>query len=168
MDRVDDKPAGAPAASVRQGPALKENTMDDVTVSTPAPSPTLPPLDPNALQAFKILHVGYTLLPIIAGADKFAGGILTNWDQYLSPTFAKLSPAGGHNLMLAVGAIEIVAGIGVVLKPRIFAYVVAAWLWAIVLNLLLVPGYFDIALRDLGLSLGALALARLAASVERR
>ena len=82
-------------------------------------------------------------------------------DRYLPAVVAQLSPIGGHNLMLLVGVIEIIAGIGVALKPRIFAYVVAAWLVVIIANLLLIPGYFDIALRDFGLFLGALALARL-------
>jgi hypothetical protein len=131
---------------------------------TPATTPVTD--DRSVRQAYQILHVGYALLPILAGADKFTR-ILTNWDQYLSPTFAKLSPIGGHNLMLAVGVIEIIAGVGVVLKPKIFAYVVAVWLWGIILNLFLLPGYFDIALRDLGLSLGALALARLAQAMDR-
>jgi hypothetical protein len=96
----------------------------------------------------------------VAGLDKFLH-ILTDWDKYL-PAFVNSMVGGhGHQLMLAVGVIEIVAGIGVALKPRIFAYVVAAWLGLIILNLLMVPGYLDIALRDLGLLLGALALGRL-------
>ena len=88
------------------------------------------------------------------------------WDKYLPSAVNTLVGGRGHELMLAVGVIEIVAGIGVALKPRIFAYVVAAWLWIIVLNLVLVGGYLDIALRDVGLSLGALALARLSASFD--
>jgi Sugar-binding cellulase-like len=78
--------------------------------------------------------------------------------MYLAPVIARLSPIGGHGLMLAVGIIEIVAGLLVAFKPRIGAYVVAAWLVGIIVNLLLIPGFFDIALRDLGLALGALAL----------
>jgi uncharacterized membrane protein HdeD (DUF308 family) len=81
--------------------------------------------------------------------------------MYLAPAIAKLSPVGGHGLMLAVGVIEILAGLLVAFKPRIGAYVVAFWLWGIIVNLLLIPGFFDVALRDFGLSLGALALARL-------
>ncbi len=79
----------------------------------------------------------------------------------------RVSPIGAHNLMLVVGVIEIVAGIGVALKPRIFAYVVAAWLALIIANLLLIPGYFDVALRDFGLFLAALALARLSQQFSR-
>jgi hypothetical protein len=113
-----------------------------------------------AYQAFRILQVAFIAAPVVAGLDKFFH-LLVNWDQYLPGVVARLSPIGGHNLMLVVGVIEIIAGIGVALKPRLFAYVVAAWLVIIIINLLLIPGYFDIALRDFGLFLGALALARL-------
>ena len=113
-------------------------------------------------QAYQILHFGFTVAPIVAGADKFLH-ILTDWDKYLPPVVNNMIGGHGHTLMLAVGVIEIVAGIGVFLKPKIFAYVVAAWLFLIIVNLLLIPGYFDIALRDLGLLLGALALGRLSA-----
>jgi len=91
---------------------------------------------------------------------------LTNWDMYLAPVIARLSPIGGHGFMVAVGVIEIVAGLLVAFKPRIGAYVVTAWLVGIIINLLLIPGFFDIALRDLGLALGALALARLSKQYE--
>ena len=112
-------------------------------------------------QAYSILHVGFTVLPIVAGLDKFLH-LLVNWDQYLAPVVTKVLPVDGHTFMLAVGVIEIVAGVLVWLKPRLGAWVVAAWLWGIIVDLLLVPGYFDVALRDFGLSLGAIALARLA------
>lgn len=111
-------------------------------------------------QAFNILRFGFTVAPIIAGLDKFLH-LLVNWDQYLPSVLNNLVGGHGHQLMLVVGVIEIVAGVGVALKPRIFAYIVAAWLVAIICNLLAVPGYFDVALRDLGLCLGALALGRL-------
>lgn len=119
-----------------------------------------------AYQAFRILQVAFIAAPILAGLDKFFH-LLVNWDKYLPAVVAKLSPIGGHDLMLVVGVIEIIAGIGVALKPRIFAYVVAAWLVIIIINLLLIPGYFDIALRDFGLFLGALALARLSQQFAR-
>ena len=115
-----------------------------------------------AYQAYQILHFGFTVAPIVAGLDKFLH-LLTNWDQYLAPVVDRTLGGHGHEFMLAVGVIEIVAGIGVFLKPKIFAYVVSAWTLGIIVNLLLIPGYFDVALRDLGLSLGALALARLSA-----
>lgn len=111
-----------------------------------------------AYQAYQILHVGFTVAPIVAGLDKFFN-LLVNWEQYL-PSFVT-NMIGGHYLMMIVGVIEIVAGIGVAVKPKIFAYVVAAWLLLIIANLLMIPGYFDVALRDFGLALGALALARL-------
>lgn len=119
-----------------------------------------------AYQAFRILQVAFIAAPILAGLDKFFH-LLVNWDQYLPAVVARLSPIGGHNLMLVVGVIEIIAGIGVALKPRIFSHVVAAWLVIIIINLLLIPGYFDIALRDFGLFLGALALARLSQQFAR-
>jgi len=119
-----------------------------------------------AYQAYWILHVGFTVAPILAGLDKFTH-LLVNWDQYLPGVVANASPIQPHTLMLIVGVIEIVAGIGVWLKPRIFAYVVAAWLVVIIINLLLIPGYFDIALRDFGLFLAALALARLSQEYSR-
>ena len=113
-----------------------------------------------AYQAFRILHLGFIAAPILAGLDKFFH-LLVNWDQYVPAIVARLSPIGAHELMLVVGVIEIVAGIGVALKPRLFAYVVAGWLALIIVNLLLIPGYFDVALRDFGLFLAALALGRL-------
>jgi hypothetical protein len=113
-----------------------------------------------AYQAWRILHVAFIVAPIVFGLDKFFG-LLVNWDQYLAPIFAQLSPVGGHGLMLVIGVVEVVAGLVVLWKPRIGGYLVAVWLWGIIVNLLLIPAYFDIALRDLGLSLGALALARL-------
>ena len=119
-----------------------------------------------AYQAFAILRAGFTVAPILAGLDKFLG-LLVNWDQYLPPVVNNLLGGNGHQFMYVVGVIEIIAGIGVALKPRIFAYVVAAWLVVIIVNLLLIPGYFDIALRDLGLALGALALARLSAVYDK-
>lgn len=119
-----------------------------------------------AHQAFRILQFGFTVAPILAGLDKFFH-LLTNWDQYLPGLVAKLSPVPPHTLMLVVGVIEIVAGIGVALKPRIFAYVVAAWLALIIINLLLIPGYFDVALRDFGLLLAAIALAQLSQQFSR-
>ena len=113
-----------------------------------------------AYQAYQILHLGFTVAPIIAGADKFLN-LLVNWNQYLPPFVNELTGGRGQALMYAVGVIEIVAGLGVWFMPRRFAYVVAAWLGLIIINLLLIPGYFDVALRDFGLALGALALGRL-------
>lgn len=113
-----------------------------------------------ARQAYLILRFAFVVAPIVAGADKFLH-LLVNWDQYLAPIANRILGGHGHEFMLAVGVIEIVAGLGVAFKPRIFAYVVAVWLLCIICNLLAIPGYFDVALRDLGLILGALALGRL-------
>jgi hypothetical protein len=118
-------------------------------------------------QAFQILRIGFTVAPIVAGLDKFFH-LLVDWDKYLPSVVNNLVGGHGHTLMLVVGVIEVVAGLGVFFKPRVFSYVVAAWLAAIIVNLLLIPGYFDIALRDLGLMLGALALGRLSAEFDRR
>jgi hypothetical protein len=114
-----------------------------------------------SLRAFQLLHVGFTIAPLLAGLDKFTH-LLVNWDQYLSPAFMRFIPFDGHLFMQIVGAIEIAAGVLVYIKPRIGGYVVAFWLWGIIINLLSMSAYYDIALRDFGLSLGALALAKLA------
>jgi hypothetical protein len=116
-------------------------------------------------QAYKLLHVGFTIAPIVAGLDKFFD-VLTNWDAYLAPIANRVLLGHGHAFMLVVGVIEIIAGIGVALQPRIFSYVVAVWLLGIIVNLLLIPPssplpHYDVALRDFGLFLGALALGRL-------
>lgn len=119
-----------------------------------------------ARQAYRILQLGFVVAPIVCGLDKFTH-FLVNWDQYLAPLVNSLLGGHGHEFMLAVGVIEIIAGIGVIIKPRIFAYVVAGWLLGIVVNLLLTGQYLDVALRDFGLSLGALALARLSQEFDR-
>jgi hypothetical protein len=134
------------------------NTTTDQSYAAGASSP--------AYQAYWILHVGFTVAPILAGLDKFFH-LLVNWDQYLPGVVANASPIRAHTLMLIVGVIEVVAGIGVWFKPRIFAYVVAVWLVVIIINLLLIPGFFDIALRDFGLFLAAVALARLSQQYDR-
>lgn len=109
-------------------------------------------------QAYQILHFAFTIAPILAGADKFFN-FLTNWSQYLAPAFNVFG--NSHTTMMVVGIVEIIAGIGVWLKPQIFAYVVALWLLGIIVNLIMLGSFYDIALRDLGLMLSALALARL-------
>ncbi len=118
-----------------------------------------------AYQAFQILRIGFTVAPIVMGLDKFFH-LLVNWDQYLPGFVNNMIGGRGHEFMYVVGVIEIVAGIGVFLKPKIFAYVVAAWLGLIIINLLMIPGFFDVALRDFGLMLGALALGRLSSTYD--
>jgi hypothetical protein len=117
-------------------------------------------------QAYQILHLAFTVAPIAAGLDKFFN-LLVNWEQYLPPFVNKLTGGHGHELMLVVGVIEVIAGLGVAFMPKVFAYVVSAWLLLIVANLLMIPGYYDVALRDFGLALGALALARLSGEFDR-
>jgi hypothetical protein len=116
--------------------------------------------DPR-FQAFAVMRLAFTVAPILFGADKFAN-VLVHWPDYLAPWVNDLVPGTGQQLMYAVGVIEILAGLAVALKPRYGAYVVAAWLAGIIVNLLTASGFYDIALRDFGLLLGALALARLA------
>lgn len=116
-------------------------------------------------QAYQILHLGFTVLPVLAGLDKFFE-VLADWDRYLAPLFPQMLGVSSATFMSIVGIIEIVAGLAVFFKPRLGGYLVMLWLWGIILNLLLIPGYYDIALRDFGLSLGALSLARLAVASE--
>ena len=132
---------------------------DHVLEQTRTRAVTLP-----SIRAYQILHLGFTALPIIAGVDKFTH-FLVNWDQYLSPFLQSVLPLPVHTFMQIVGVVEIVAGILVFFAPRVGAYVVMAWLWGIIINLITTGQYYDVALRDFGLSLGALALAKLA--VER-
>src|SRR5438132_13595717 len=114
-----------------------------------------------AYQAFWLLRIGFTVAPILFGADKFAH-VLVNWDRYLAPRIVAHLPWTAHQAMYVVGVIEIVAGLVVALRPRFGGYLVAAGLAGISVNLLPIPGFYDIALRDFGLLVGALALARLA------
>ncbi len=127
--------------------------------------PAMQPGEP-AHQALQALRLAFTVIPITAGLDKFFHA-LVNWDLYLAPSIAARLPMDGHTFLLMAGAIEIVAGLVVAVQPRIGGYLVAGWLWAIIVNLLLVPGFLDVALRDFGLSLAALALARLAEQQHR-
>jgi hypothetical protein len=117
--------------------------------------------DNPAYQAFWLLRLGFTAGPILFGLDKFAH-VLVNWDRYLAPWIDRIVPGTAHQAMYAVGVIEIIAGLVVFFRPRFGGYLVAAWLAGIIVNLLSYPGFYDIALRDFGLMLGALTLARLA------
>jgi hypothetical protein len=128
---------------------------------TPIPRTTELRGDPAA-QAFVLLRIAFTVAPILFGLDKFAGVLTDDWTRYLSSEFNSLIPGSAATAMDIVGVVEIAAGILVFVAPRLGGYVVAAWLGGIILNLLLVGGYGDIALRDFGLMLGALTLTRLA------
>src|ERR671918_3239212 len=106
-----------------------------------------------AFQAFSLLRIGFTVAPILFGLDKFLDW-LVDWRIYLAPEINDLVPGNAHQAMLAVGVIEIVAGLAVALRPRFGGYLVAAWLAGIIFNLLAIPDYYDVALRDFGLLLG--------------
>jgi uncharacterized membrane protein YphA (DoxX/SURF4 family) len=114
-----------------------------------------------AFQEFTLLRIAFTVAPILFGLDKFFN-LMVDWEQYLAPWINDVIPGSAATAMHLVGMIEIVAGIVVALKPRYGAYLVAAWLGGIIVDLLTYSGYYDIALRDFGLMLGALTLARLA------
>src|SRR6059058_3285165 len=115
-----------------------------------------------AFQAFWLLRIGFTVAPILFGVDKFFNWSV-HWPDYLAGWINNIVPGSGQDFMYVVGAIEIVAGLLVAIAPRIGAFVVAGWLAGIVINLLTnnAPEYYDIALRDFGLMLGALTLGRL-------
>ena len=119
-------------------------------------------VDSPSYQAYQILHVAFTVAPIIAGIDKYFH-FLVNWDLYLAPIVPKTLHIGAHMFMLGVGAVEVIAGLLVAIAPRIGGWVVGLWLCGIIANLLMMGAYYDVALRDLGLALGAFALARLSA-----
>jgi hypothetical protein len=123
--------------------------------------------DQPTYQAYAILYAGFIALPIIAGLDKFFD-LLTNWDTYLAPIIPQTLGITAHTFMLIVGVIEIVAGLIVALRPQIGAYIVGLWLLGIIGNLLIHQTAYDVALRDFGLMLGALALARLSAVFNPR
>ena len=118
-----------------------------------------------AYQAFLVLRIGFTLVPIAMGIDKFFNNFV-NWERYLAHWVLNISPWNAVHTMHVVGVIEIVAGVLVALKPRYFAYLVAAWLGGIVINLLTYSGYYDIAIRDAALMLTALTLGRLASRFD--
>jgi hypothetical protein len=117
-------------------------------------------------QAFALMWLAFTVAPIAFGLDKFFN-VMVDWPVYLAPWINDIAPGSGQDFMYFVGATEIAAGVLVALKPRYGAYIVAAWLAGIIVNLLTHSGYYDIALRDFGLMLGALTLARLAAVYDR-
>ncbi len=123
--------------------------------------------DPAA-QAFLLLRIVFAAAPILFGLDKFAEVLIADWPKYLAPEFNDVIPGSAQDAMYIVGVVEIVAGLVVAVAPRFGGFLVAAWLGGIIVSLLLVGGYADIALRDFGLLVGALALARLAAAFPSR
>ena len=131
------------------------------TLTAPFPTREAVRSDP-AVQAFLLLRIAFTVAPILFGLDKFANVLTDDWTKYLATEFNDLIPGSAADAMHIVGVVEIAAGLLVAVSPRIGGLVVAAWLAGIIVNLLLVGGYGDIALRDFGLLLGALTLSRLA------
>jgi hypothetical protein len=124
-----------------------------------------PARDNPAYQAYLVLRTGFVVAPILFGLDKFTN-LLTEWTAYLAPAIDRLVPGSAASAMLAVGVVEIVAGLVVAFRPRIGGYLVTAWLAGIIGNLLLLGDHYDVALRDFGLLLAALALARLAIAFQ--
>ncbi len=137
--------------------------IDPLPPSTTATTTGRSPRDAAAAQAFGLLRTVFTIAPIAFGLDKFFE-LLTDWERYLAPWVDDLVPGTAAQAMLAVGAVEMAAGLLVAFRPAIGGYVVAAWLAGIILNLVTMGEYLDVALRDFGLLVGALALARLAVS----
>jgi hypothetical protein len=137
----------------------------DIEPAIEAPATRDQLADP-AFQAYALLRVGFVVAPILFGLDKFLNW-LVDWPIYLAPQIDDIVPGNAHQAMLAVGVIEIVAGLVVAMRPRFGGYLVAAWLAGIIVNLLIQADFYDIALRDFGLLLGAVALARLATAFPR-
>ncbi len=143
--------------------------MTSINVSHAGTAPaatTSSQLSNPAYQAFLLLRTGFTVAPILFGLDKFFDWMV-DWRVYLAPEVNDLIPGNAHQAILIVGAVEILAGVVVALRPRFGGYLVAAWLAGIIVNLLLQADFYDIALRDFGLLLGAVALARLATAFDR-
>jgi hypothetical protein len=141
-------------------------TLTAVLRPIPIPKREALTRDPSA-QAFMLLRIAFTVAPILFGLDKFAEVLTSDWTRYLSTEFNDILPGSAADAMHIVGVVEIAAGLVVAVVPRFGGLLVAAWLGGIILNLLLVGGYGDIALRDFGLLLGALTLARLASAYAR-
>ena len=129
--------------------------------SAPVASPVAAPGADAGRDAFRMLRLLFTVAPIAFGLDKFFN-VLVDWPIYLAPWINDIAPGSGQEFMYLVGAIEIVAGLAVAMAPRYGAPLVAAWLAGIIFNLLTLSGFYDVALRDFGLLVGAVVLARLA------
>jgi uncharacterized membrane protein YphA (DoxX/SURF4 family) len=146
-------------------PAKPEPGLTTTRARGPVAADAQPDRSDARYQAFMLLRIGFALAPILFGLDKFFN-VMVDWPGYLAPWINDIVPGTAQQFMYFVGVTEIIAGLAVAIKPRYGAYVVAAWLAGIVVNLLTFSGYYDIALRDFGLLLGALALARLASHYD--
>jgi hypothetical protein len=137
------------------------------SVGEAVPVPSVTPQQMRPLNySYRLLQAGYVAAPLIAGGDKFFNG-LTDWTQYLAPEFPRMLGVTPQTFMYGVGVVEIAAGIGMIFKPKIFGFVVSGWLLGIIGNLLVKGRYYDIALRDLGLSIGAASLGLISMYVEK-
>jgi hypothetical protein len=143
------------------------NAIAAVLRPIPIPKPNVLRSDPAA-QAFMLLRITFTVAPILFGLDKFAEVMISDWTKYLAPEFNDVIPGSAQDAMYIVGGVEILAGLVVAVMPRFGGLLVAGWLAGIIVSLLIVGGYGDIALRDFGLLLGALTLARLASAYPAR
>jgi len=143
------------------------NAIAAVLRPIPIPKPNVLRSDPAA-QAFMLLRITFTVAPILFGLDKFAEVMISDWTKYLAPEFNDVIPGNAQDAMYIVGGVEILAGLVVAVMPRFGGLLVAGWLAGIIVSLLIVGGYGDIALRDVGLLLGALTLARLASAYPER
>lgn len=141
-----------------KNPVMKLSTNETTPTGALAPD--------TARQAFLLLRTVFTVAPILFGLDKFFN-LLTDWTGYLAPIATSVVPVSGQTFMYVVGIIEIVAGLLVAFRPRIGSLVVAAWLLGIIVNLLILGNFYDVALRDFGLLVGALALNRLATAAGK-
>jgi uncharacterized membrane protein YphA (DoxX/SURF4 family) len=144
---------------------MESSALHDATASRSIPALATLRGREAGYQAYLMLRLAFTVAPIAFGLDKFFN-VLVDWPIYLAPWINDIAPGSGQDFMYLIGAIEILAGVLVAIKPRYGAPVVAAWLAGIIVNLLTVPGFYDVAVRDFGLLLGALTLARLALSYD--
>jgi len=139
---------------------MTHTAHDTDSVTTPGPAA-------GSTQAFHLLRTVFTIAPIAFGLDKFFG-VLTDWENYLAPWINDIVPGSAHDAMMMVGAIEIVAGVAVAVLPRFGGLLVAAWLAGIIVNLVTMGEYYDVALRDFGLLVAAVALSLLASAHDSR
>ena len=142
------------------------STLSDAPARTAAPTTAAATGRDAGFDAFLMLRIAFTVAPILFGLDKFFN-VLTDWPQYLAGWVNDLMPGSAQDFMYFVGGVEILAGVLVAVKPRLGAPVVVLWLGGIIVNLVSGPGYYDVALRDFGLMLGALTLTRLAWTYDR-
>ena len=141
-------------------------TSEKAAPAAAIPAGSKPARRTSSYRAYQVLRIAFAVAPIVAGVDKFLG-LLTDWTRYLAPAIPDLLHLSSTSVMRMAGMVEVFAGLLVASKPRFGAPLVMFWLWGIIGNLLLLGAYYDVALRDLGLSLGALALAYLARDYDR-